>query len=89
LNDSAPDAVDVARRGDEIYERDIRARVEPEYDGKFLVLDIESGDYEIDSNEMEATRRSKAKHPDGVRYLLRVGYPAAYFFGGASRPGEL
>ena len=56
-----------------------------EHDGKFLVLDIESGDYEIGDDEMEASRRSRAKHPDGIRYLLRIGYRAAASLGGASR----
>lgn len=82
------EADEVARRGDEIYDRDIRAIVEPEHDGKFLVLDIESGDYEIDDDEFEANRRSKEAHPDGVRYLIRVGYPAAFSFG-VLRPGDL
>ena len=73
---------EVGRLGDEIYERDIRAVVEPQYVGKFLVLDVLSGDYEIDNDDYEADRRSEAKHPDGVRYLIRIGYPAAFSFGG-------
>lgn len=79
---------EVGRLGDEIYERDIRALVEPEHDGKFLVLDILSGDYEIGDDDYEANRRSKEKHPDGVRYLIRIGYPAAFSFGGAMRPRD-
>ncbi len=82
------ESAEVARRGDEIYDRDIRAIVEPEHDGKFLVLDVVSGDYEIDDDDSEANRRSKAKHPAGVRYLIRIGYPAAFFFGGVWRPGD-
>jgi hypothetical protein len=69
---------EVARRGEEIYERDIRSKVESEHRGKFLVIDIESGDYEIDRNAFEATHRVIARHPDGERYLLRIGSPAAY-----------
>jgi hypothetical protein len=82
------ESAEVARRGDEIYDRDIRALVEPLYDGKFLVLDVLSGDYEIDDDDYEAHLRSEAKHPDGVRFLIRIGYPAAFFFAGASRPGD-
>jgi hypothetical protein len=82
------EAAEVGRLGDEIYDREIRALVEPKYDGKFLVLDVLSGDYEIDDDDFEADRRSNAKHPEGVRYLIRVGYPAAFSFGGMSRPGD-
>jgi hypothetical protein len=38
-----------ARRGDEIYERDLRPHVEAGNEGKFIVIDIETGGYEIDA----------------------------------------
>jgi hypothetical protein len=71
-------AEEIARRGEEIYERDIRSKVEAEHGGQFLVIDIESGDYEIDRKALEAEHRLKARHPEGERYLLRIGSPAAY-----------
>jgi hypothetical protein len=55
--------------------------VEARERGKFLVLDIETGDYEIDSDELSALRRAKEKNPDAALYILRVGYPAAYRIG--------
>ncbi len=72
---------EIADRAHEIYEHDIRARVEPESLGKFLVVDIESGDYEIDEDELAATLRSELKHPDGVRFLIRIGSDTAYTVG--------
>jgi hypothetical protein len=69
---------EVARSGEEIYERDFRSNVESEHRGKFLVIDIESGHYEIDRNALEATHRVMARQPHGERYLLRVGSPAPF-----------
>ncbi len=46
---------ELAERGEALDERDIRARVQPEHRGKFLVIDIESGDYEID-DKVQAAR---------------------------------
>jgi hypothetical protein len=43
---------EVARRGREIYEREIRARVEPEHAGRFVVVDVRSGDYEIAEEDL-------------------------------------
>ena len=37
-----------ARRGDEIYDREIGPHVGPDDEGKFVVIDIETGAYEID-----------------------------------------
>jgi hypothetical protein len=65
---------EIAARGKAIYEGQIRAKVEPQHIGKFLILDIETGDYEVDEDEFAASRRAHAKHPDGAFFGLRVGY---------------
>ncbi len=75
----------VAERGEAIYEREIRLRVEEENRGKYLVLDIQTGEYEIDEDDLTATRRLMEKCPDAVLYGLRIGYPAAYRLGGFSK----
>ena len=36
-----------ARRGDEIYDREISPHVGPSDEGKFVVIDIETGAYEL------------------------------------------
>ena len=38
---------EVESRGEKIYEQQIRHKVEPEDKGKFIVIDIETGEYEI------------------------------------------
>ena len=76
---------EVARRGQEIYEKEIRTDVESENQGKFLVLDIQTSEYEIDQDDLTATKRMLARCPDAVLYGLRVGYPAAYRLGGFSK----
>jgi hypothetical protein len=43
-----------ARLGDEIYERDVRPRIEAGDEGKFMVIDIDTGAYEIDEDELVA-----------------------------------
>ena len=68
----------IAARGRAIYERDIRGKLENDSKGKYLVLDIETGEFEIDRNDLIATQRSLAKRPGAVLYGLRVGYLAAY-----------
>ncbi len=79
---------EVATRGEAIYEQDIRPNVESENKGKYLVLDIESGEYEIDQDDLVATKRVMARCPNAVLYGLRIGYPAAYRLGGFSTVGD-
>ncbi len=70
-----------ARRGDEIYERDLRPQVEAGNEGKFIVIDIETGAYEIDADELVASDRLLARHPDAQVWLRRVGSRYARRFG--------
>ena len=70
-----------------IYEDKIKVLVEPQENGKFIVIDIESGDYEIHEKMLTASRRLRERHPDGVGFGGRVGYETAYHIGGRpSRP---
>ncbi len=71
-----------ARRGEAIYERDIRPRLSAADDGKFVAIDIETGDYEVDSNDFEATERLVTRRPGSQMWLVRVGHRAAYRIGG-------
>ena len=72
---------EIGRRGQELYDREIREKVETEHRGQFLVLDITTGEYEIDDSDLVASRRALRKNPDAVLYGVRVGYPAAYRLG--------
>lgn len=72
---------EIARRGLELYERDIRPRVESEHAGRFLVVDITTGDYEIAEDDLTASDRAMAKNPDAVLFGLRIGRGYAYRLG--------
>ena len=76
-------AEEVAARGEALYEQRIQPHVEATHQGKFVVVDIETGDYEIDADDLAATKRALAKRPDAVLYGLRIGYPTAYRLGGS------
>jgi hypothetical protein len=74
---------EIHRRGEELYERSIRPHVETDENiGKEIVIDIETGSYEIDSNGLAASRRLLAKHPGAALYGARIGYDAVYSLGG-------
>jgi hypothetical protein len=79
---------EIARRGEEIYQQQLRARVEPGNEGKILVLDVDTGDYEIDGDDLAADHRLRSRHPDSVFYGLRIGYPAADKIGGSWGKGH-
>ncbi len=71
-----------ARRGDEIYETRIRPHLAAEDEGKFAVVDIESGTYELDVDELEACDKLNERVPDAQIWLVRVGSRYLHRLGG-------
>ncbi len=73
---------EVEAKGEELYARTLLRLVEPGNRGKFVVMDVETGDYEIDADDLQATKRLLAKRPNAVLYGVRIGYPTAYTIAG-------
>jgi hypothetical protein len=74
-----------ARRGSEIYERDIRHQVEADHQGKFVAIDIETGTWVMDADDYVATELLIQKIPDAQIWLSCVGQLATYRIGGPRR----
>jgi hypothetical protein len=79
---------EIVEQGQTLYDQQIREKVEPQHNGKFLVLDIETGEYEVDRDSRAAFDRADAKRPGAPFYILRVGYPTAVRLGGHSLLGR-
>jgi hypothetical protein len=62
-----------AQRGDLIYQNQIRPQVELGNQDKIVALDLETGDFEIDTREIAACDRLEARHPDAQIWIVRVG----------------
>lgn len=75
---------ELGRRAEELYETKLRPQVETEENiGKIIVMDADSGDYEIgDETGIDASRRLQARHPGATLYALRIGYNTVASFGG-------
>lgn len=73
------------KRVKSLYEQHIRAQVENVYDGKIIMIDADSGDYEIDDVGVAASKRLRQRHPNAVFCALRIGYEAVDGFGGGPR----
>ncbi len=64
---------EIASRGRLLYEQNLRGVIEADNLNKFLIIDIETGDYEIDTDDLAASDRAHQKHPNGVFYGMRIG----------------
>ena len=78
-----------ARRGDAIYEKDILPKLAAKDVGKFLAIDIETGEYEIAADEMKAGDKLLARLPKAQIWMVRIGYASVHSFGGPRVRQEL
>ena len=78
-----------ARRGDEIYENQVRSHVEEGNHGKIVAIDIETGAFELADDTMIAARELYARVPDAQPWLIRIGYRAVHRFGARSLKDSL
>jgi hypothetical protein len=74
-----------ARRGDEIYSRDVRPHVAPADQGKIVAIDVETGAWEMDADEVAACKRLAARVPDAQIWIARVGSRVVRRFGAGRR----
>jgi hypothetical protein len=81
-------ASQIAARGREIFEHRLRGLLEPDNNGKFIVIDVETGDYEIDEDDLIASMRAYNKRPEGVCYGMRIGYSSAGTLGASQSAGR-
>ena len=76
---------EIARLGDEIYERDVRKQVVADHDGEIVSIDVDSGSWAIADGLLAAADRLRAQRPEAINvWSLRVGHRAIYKFGGGS-----
>jgi hypothetical protein len=62
-----------ARRGDAAYDTEVRPHLKAEDKGKFAAIDIDTGNYELDTDELAACDKLRARVPHAQIWMVRVG----------------
>lgn len=74
----------VAQRGRLLYEEKLRALLEPKERGRYLVLNVETGDFEIGDDALTPSETMRLRFPGTLLYALRIGHPAMLQRGGSA-----
>lgn len=65
---------DLAAHGRAIYDGQLRTRLEPEHNGRFVAIHVDSGDYTVSHSSAQATRDLQKRRPlDGRFYVRKIG----------------
>lgn len=73
-----------ARRGNELYESQVRPQVEEGNYGKIVAIDIETGAFEVADTPMLAVDRLYERKPNAQPWVIRIGHKAVFRFGSRS-----
>lgn len=74
-----------ARRGDALYEQQIRPLVEEGNRGRIVAIDIETGEFELADDVLTAANRLYERIPDAQPWAVRIGYRAVHRIGSLPR----
>jgi hypothetical protein len=73
-----------ARRGNEIYESQVRSQVEQGNHDKIVAIDIETGVFELAKDSLTASDQLLAQYPDAQIWFVRIGHRAVHRIGSTS-----
>ncbi|MEL7409797.1 MAG: hypothetical protein AAFN00_23145, partial [Cyanobacteria bacterium J06558_2] len=74
----------VARRGNELYESQVRSQVEKDNYGRIVAIDIETGAFEVADTPMLVVDQLYERKPDAQPWVIRIGHQAVFRFGSRS-----
>lgn len=76
-----PDTHEISKKGQRVLEA-ISEELAKQHFGRFIAIEVDSGEYFIGDTVIDATRKAQAKHPGKIFFLGRIGYRTAYTFKG-------
>jgi hypothetical protein len=69
---------EIVKIGKELYERDIKPLVEAGNKGRVVAIDMRTGQFELADDAITSASQLRARVPEAVIFVIRVGYPALH-----------
>ena len=78
-------APELVARGKKFYQDKLKALLEPSQTGQFVALEPDTEQYFVAADAVDALLAGRAKMPDKLFFLVRIGYPTAHKMGGYAK----
>jgi len=72
---------ELASLGEAVLARKIRPILRAEDDGKFVAIDVDTGEYEVNEDDYTAVMSLRSRCPEAEIWLARAGFRTAYRIG--------
>ncbi|HET6383726.1 MAG TPA: hypothetical protein VFJ58_10065 [Armatimonadota bacterium] len=80
---------EIVSRGRAIYEQKLKARIGEQNVGKWLMIDVDSEDYDVDDDALSASGRLRERHPGAALYAMKIGEAVPIRIGARFARGKL
>lgn len=71
----------VAEEGEKIYTEQLKTKLEREHIGKFVAIDVVSGEYFLGDDILAALEKARNKYPDRVFHTIKIGSQGVFKLG--------
>ena len=75
----------IAEKSKQIYEQQLRQRLESSDHGRFVCIEPESGEFFVGDTFDDAVNQAIDAHPNSLTHTLRIGHTAAFHMGALIR----
>ena len=73
---------EIAKRGQEIYETKLKGKLEKKSSGKYVAIDVETGEFFIGDTLEDAFQQAKKKYPTHIFHSVKIGSPGVFTVSG-------
>jgi hypothetical protein len=72
---------EVAQRGHQLYDAQIRAQVETDNHGKIVAIDLATGDFDVAEDSLTSAKKLLLRKPNAQVFCIRIGHRAVHRLG--------
>lgn len=85
--ENTPNPEQIAERGQKLYDEKLKSKLEGSQRGKFVVIEVESGEYVIADSLIDALQEAQKKYPGKLFHTVKVGFAGVFKMGTYTRKG--
>ena len=71
----------VAEKGEKVYQEQLKKKLEPKFKGRFVAIEVNSGEYFMGDSLLQSLQKARAKYPDRLFHTIRIGYEGVFKMG--------
>jgi len=75
----------IAEKGESLYREKLKAILEPAQNGRFVAIEVVSGEHYVGDTIIEAVEAARKKYPNRLLHTIKIGYEGVYKLGRFSK----